>query len=369
MIRGMKTNEKYIETLIEKVMPENSQLHDLILKDSGEQVLKMIEDNIDLSRSKNILYYSTSIKPDDNQNFNDVKAIVDLNPLNKKNDINSHFSAINKLLPDAAIYIGCLESYYNRKTKIYKTFPKVIAYMIWAIDFVFNRVVPKWKPTKGLYHFITNNMFNAVSLAEALGRLVYCGFEVIGYKYIDNLTYFIVLKTNEPRKTGNPSFGPFFKMNRVGKDGKLIGVYKLRTMHPYSEFLQDYVVKMYGYNEVGKPSYDFRVAGWGKVFRKLWLDEVPQFFNVLKGELGLVGVRPLSTFRYNQLPEDIRMERIKYKPGCIPPYVALNMPDSLGNIEAERIYLKDKAKRPYYTNFRYLAMAVYNILTNKIRSA
>ena len=80
----------------------------------------------------------------------------------------------------------------------------------------------------------------------------------------------------------------------------------------------------------------------------------------------IVGVRPLSRVRYNQFPEDLKAERIKYKPGCVPPYVALRLPDDKGNIEAERIYLKEYALRPFMTDIKYFVKAVYNILMNKI---
>jgi lipopolysaccharide/colanic/teichoic acid biosynthesis glycosyltransferase len=159
------------------------------------------------------------------------------------------------------------------------------------------------------------------------------------------------------------------KMPRVGKGGKSIGVYKFRTMHPYAEYVQDYIVKQNGYNAVGKPNDDWRVTKWGKWMRKLWLDEIPQIINVLKREMKIVGVRPISRFRFNEFPEYIQKLRIKVKPGCIPPYVALNMPDDKGNIEAEVIYLKDREKHPYTVDLRYFCMALFNILTNKIRSA
>jgi hypothetical protein len=157
-------------------------------------------------------------------------------------------------------------------------------------------------------------------------------------------------------------------MTRIGKHGKLIKVYKVRTMHPYSEFLQDFIIKRNGYNHLGKPANDFRLTAWGKIFRKLWLDEIPQILNLIKGDLAIVGVRPLSQVRYNQFPEDIKKERIKYKPGCIPPYVSLCMPDAIGNITAERIYLREMRCRPFVTNMKYFLLAVYNIATNKIRS-
>ncbi|MBN1952320.1 MAG: sugar transferase [Bacteroidales bacterium] len=178
------------------------------------------------------------------------------------------------------------------------------------------------------------------------------------------------MKTREPNiVTAAPSYHALIKLDRIGKNGKIVKVFKFRTMYPYSEYLQNFVIQLNGYNEVGKPSNDFRLAGWGKVFRKLWLDEIPQFINVLKGEMKLVGVRPLSKVRFSQLPEKLQRERINFKPGCFPPYVALNMPDDQGNIIAEEIYLKDLQKHPYTTNIRYFIKAVLNILFNRIRSS
>ncbi len=61
--------------------------------------------------------------------------------------------------------------------------------------------------------------------------------------------------------------------------------------------------------------------------------------------------------------------RVKFKPGCIPPYVALNMPDSEGNIEAERIYMQEKLKYGIRTDIKYAFMAIYNVLSGKIKSS
>ena len=82
----------------------------------------------------------------------------------------------------------------------------------------------------------------------------------------------------------------------------------------------------------------------------------------------LVGVRPISKSLFNQYPEDVKNLRIKEKPGCIPPYVALLMPEMSDSIESEIIYLNDKNKNPFKTDIRYFFKAVHNIITNKIRS-
>ncbi len=354
------------KTLIDS---QNKELFTAIFKDAGKDISTFVVENISLEHPKSVFYFPEKGTYEHEVDYSNIRSIVDFRKVNYSRDINKYFISVNKLLPDAGLYIGCFESYQNRKAKIFKKVGKTLGLIIWVFDLVLNRILPKLNLTKDLYKLIRGNKYKVISLAETLGRTVYCGFEVVDFKVVGNSTYFCVIKTSEPKNDKDPSYGPFFKMQRIGKGGKTIGVYKLRTMHPYSEYLQNFVVQLNGYDEVGKPKNDFRVAGWGKVLRKVWLDELPQILNVLKGELGLVGVRPLSQFRYNQLPLDIRKQRIKYKPGCIPPYVALNMPDAIGNIEAERIYIMEMKKNKLVTPVRYFFMAVFNILSRRIQSA
>ena len=63
---------------------------------------------------------------------------------------------------------------------------------------------------------------------------------------------------------------------------KIIKVYKSRTMHPYAEFLQEYVYNTQGLQEGGKFKSDFRVTTIGKIFRAFWIDELPMIINLLK---------------------------------------------------------------------------------------
>lgn len=352
-----------------KSTPELSDLFKTIVQDENIEVAKFISENIPFQNRESILYYPEKGIREQDVDFSKIRFIIDLKMVNYVKDINQHFRSINKLLPDSGILIGCFESYLNRKRKIYKSVGKYLGAFIWFLDLIFNRILPKLSITGKVYKALIGNRYKVISLAETLGRSVHSGFEVITFQYISGKTLFVLMKSSEPKNDKNPSYGPFFKMKRIGKNGKIIGVYKLRTMHPYSEYLQNFVVELNGYDEAGKPKDDFRVAGWGKLFRKIWLDELPQFINVFKGELGIVGVRPLSQFRFNQLPEDVRKERIKYKPGCIPPYVALNMPDAKGNIEAERIYFEDMRKNPFTTPIRYFFKGVFNVLTRRIQSA
>ena len=164
------------------------------------------------------------------------------------------------------------------------------------------------------------------------------------------------------------SYHPIFKMKRIGKNGNHIHIYKFRTMYPYSEYLQDFIIKDNGYADNGKIKDDYRVTSWGKVFRKYWLDESPQLINWLKGDLKLVGVRPLSQSFLNEYPNDIKEKRLRFKPGCIPPYVALKMQSVEDYIESERIYIEHKEKHPYSTDIKFFFKAIFNILSRKIVS-
>jgi lipopolysaccharide/colanic/teichoic acid biosynthesis glycosyltransferase len=141
-------------------------------------------------------------------------------------------------------------------------------------------------------------------------------------------------------------------------------------MHPYSEYLQDFLIRSNGYAESGKPANDFRIPKWGKIIRRFWLDELPQLINLFKGELKLVGVRPVSARYFEDIPREMQKLRLTQKPGCIPPYVALNRSGNVMSVlQSEREYLEEKIERPYSTDIKYFLKAVFNIVIRQKRSA
>ena len=83
-----------------------------------------------------------------------------------------------------------------------------------------------------------------LSRAEALGRLSRAGFRIRQESFIGNLLCIEARKINEPFPVNENVYGPLIALSRVGKDGDMIKVYKLRTMHPYSEFIQNYVYEV-----------------------------------------------------------------------------------------------------------------------------
>jgi lipopolysaccharide/colanic/teichoic acid biosynthesis glycosyltransferase len=341
----------------------------LITEEAGPDVYNYFSEHVKIDDESIVLTATTTPFNIENLDSENLAGIVNLKKVNDMRYINKFFEAVNEKLRDAGMYIGCVETSRQRYRRIESKFPPFIRQIVIMLDFVLNRIFPRISFFKSIYFNITSGVKRTISKAEVLGRLVSCGFEIIEYKEINNLTYFVVMKTGEPAYNQTPSYGPLFKMPRIGKDGKIIHVYKFRTMHPFSEYLQDYVLQLNGYSMIGKPADDFRLTKWGKFMRRLWLDEMPQIINILKGEMSIVGIRPLSRRAFEDYPDDVKKMRVKYKPGCIPPYVALLKQGMAESIEAERTYLLEKEKNPFFTDFKYFGMAVFNIISNRIRSA
>jgi lipopolysaccharide/colanic/teichoic acid biosynthesis glycosyltransferase len=111
-----------------------------------------------------------------------------------------------------------------------------------------------------------------------------------------------------------PSAPVVFVQKRTGKSGKRFNMYKFRTMVPEAEELKSQYIHL---NELQWPDFkiknDPRITRLGRILRKTSLDELPQFFNVLKGDMSLVGPRPTSfgteTYRLWQT------ERLDVQPG------------------------------------------------------
>ena len=112
------------------------------------------------------------------------------------------------------------------------------------------------------------------------------------------------------------SKGPaIFAASRVGEGGKIFRMYKFRTMYTGSENLQNAVTQT---DEQGRKIYkvqdDPRITRVGKWLRKTSLDELPQLFNVLKGEMSWVGPRPEQPFITEEY-EHWQWQRVLVPPG------------------------------------------------------
>jgi lipopolysaccharide/colanic/teichoic acid biosynthesis glycosyltransferase len=296
------------------------------------------------------------------------QLIVLFSSLNKIRHINTFFSYSNYCLDNGG-YIAChCTTAGIRKKKILKQNPIGINCMIYFLDYCWHRVASKLSFTKSLYYGLTKGRARALTRVEVLGRLYRAGFDVI-YEEINHGEFYVAAsKIKEPIRDDKPSSGLLIRMKRIGKDGKTIGVYKFRTMHAYSEYLQPYIYKQEGLCAGGKFAGDYRINTLGKFLRSAWLDELPMLINWVKGDLKLVGVRPLSNHYFSLYSKELQELRVQTKPGLLPPYYA-DMPVTLEEIqESEKCYLESYAKQPLQTDWRYFWKAVRNIVARGKRS-
>lgn len=341
----------------------------LVVNKVGEEAYAFFGKHVDVEADSTFIISTTN-------EFNIInytgplKTIINLSKVNNIRYINKFFEKVNERLQNDQVFICCWETYQARKVRHRLGRIPILKDAWFAMEFVVLRMFPKMWGFKKIYFLLTRGRNRLLSKAEVLGRLVSCGFDIIAHESINGLTYAVVRKVKVPEYNFHVSYGPLFRMKRMGKGGKIIGVYKFRTMHPYAEYLQDYVLKLNGYAESGKPAEDFRLTPWGKFLRRYWLDELPQLINVIKGEMKLVGVRPISQRYFQDIPEDLQQLRLQHKPGCIPPYVALDRKSSVEAVlQAEREYLTEKSKRPYTTDIRFFFKAIFNIIFKRKRSA
>jgi lipopolysaccharide/colanic/teichoic acid biosynthesis glycosyltransferase len=299
-----------------------------------------------------------------------INAVLNLSKVNNIRYINKFFEKTNSKLQNGDTFICCFETINARKERHKLGNIPVIKNLYFGVEFIFLRMFPKIWGLKKIYFLVTRGRNRLLSKAEVMGRLVSCGFKIVADESFNGLKYVVAKKVKTPEYNFNASYGPLFKMNRIGKGGKMIGVYKFRTMHPYAEYLQDYVLNLNGYAQTGKPKNDFRLTPWGRVLRKYWLDELPQLINVVKGDMKLVGVRPISQRYSEDIPKDLQDLRLRQKPGCIPPYVSLNRKSSVEEVlQSEREYLIQKSKNPFTTDTRFFFKAIFNIVFKSKRSA
>ena len=335
----------------------------------GEEVVEYLSEHADLADPGTEVLITAESFNIEVINVDTLYTLINLKRVNDICDPNVFFRQVNRHLPKGGYYIGCVETIKLRKMRILAKFHNVISYPYYFFDFIIKRIFPKFKPTRRVYSILTRGVNRVMSLTETLGRLTACGFEVVEVRDIGFLCFFVCRKTEPTLDQETKNYGIFIKLKRVGKDGRLFNVYKFRTMHPYAEYMQGYV---HGQNNLAdgcKFKDDFRITSWGRVMRKLWIDELPMFINFFRGDMKLVGVRPLSEQYFQLYPEDLQQQRTSCKPGLVPPFYA-DLPVTFDDLlKSERKYLEAYEKSPWLTDFKYFWAAWINIIFKKARSA
>jgi lipopolysaccharide/colanic/teichoic acid biosynthesis glycosyltransferase len=214
----------------------------------------------------------------------------------------------------------------------------------------------------------TQRARRVISRAEMWGRMYYWGFEVLGERKIHEDHWVVTRRFRDPQTGRRPSFFLLARLSKVGLDGKPMHVRKVRSMYPFSEFIQERIYKEHGLSNTGKFKNDFRLTDYGKFVRRYWLDEIPQIFDWMRGEIKLVGMRATSPHFLSLYSQELYDVYVQTKPGLIPPIFDPNTNgfEDIARIELE--YLRAYQDRPVTTDIRYFFRTLHDIFLRGIRS-
>ena len=191
-------------------------MKELIIEKASLQVYEFLNRNVKLDDPATLLVATTSGFNVVSQKGN-YNTIINLSKVNNIRYINKFFNQVNAGLKNEDRFICCFETIIARKEGNKLGNLPVIGNFFFTFEFVFLRVFPKIWGLKKIYFAITKGRDRLLSRAEVLGRLVSCGFEIISYDSFDGLNYVVCKKIKEPDVNPNVSYGPIFKMQRMGK--------------------------------------------------------------------------------------------------------------------------------------------------------
>lgn len=164
--------------------------------------------------------------------------------------------------------------------------------------------------------------------------------------------------------------GPaFFVQSRVGRHGRLFKLYKFRSMKVGADKLEDILTpeELAAYRKEYKLQNDPRVTKLGNFLRKSSLDELPQLWNIIRGDMSLVGPRPLlpSELTGNYTPEE-RQQLMSVRPGLTGYWQAVSRNESsyfTGLRQQQELYYIGRVS--LWMDIKIILMTVKRVITGK----
>ena len=168
------------------------------------------------------------------------------------------------------------------------------------------------------------------------------------------------------RRDGGPAF---FAQSRVGRNGRLFKLYKFRSMKVGADKLEDILTpeELELYRKEYKLQNDPRITKLGNFLRKSSLDELPQLWNIIRGDMSLVGPRPLlpSELTGNYTPEE-RQQLMSMQPGLTGYWQAMSRNESsylTGERQQQELYYVGRVSLKM--DLKIIFMTVKRVVTGK----
>ena len=157
---------------------------------------------------------------------------------------------------------------------------------------------------------------------------------------------------------------PFYSQMRTGRNGKKFKMYKFRSMYKNAEKKREELLKK---NEADGPIFkmenDPRVTKMGRFIRKTSIDELPQLVNILKGDMSIIGPRPLPVYEQDACDE-YQNQRLLVKPG-LSCYTALDKKSEEDFDQWIELDLKYIKERSFKTDIKIIFETVGVVLGKK----
>lgn len=168
------------------------------------------------------------------------------------------------------------------------------------------------------------------------------------------------------RSDGGPAF---YSQSRVGRNGRLFKLYKFRSMKPGADRLEDFLTseELAEYRKEYKLQNDPRVSKLGNFLRRSSVDELPQLWNIIRGDMSLVGPRPLlpSELTSNYTPEE-RQQLMSAQPGLTGYWQAMSRNESsylTGERQRQELYYIGRVS--FCMDIKIILMTVKRVITGK----
>lgn len=238
----------------------------------------------------------------------------------------------------------------------------------YLIGTILKRIPSKLPFFRPLVLLVTAGRNQWISTVEMTGRFYYCGWDTVMTRHFAGTTILCFKRSSREPMNTSPSLYPVIALTRVGFRGRKIRSYKLRSMYPYSEFLQAQVYASNQLSGSGKMLDDPRITSYGRFIRRYWLDELPQVMNWLRNDIKIVGIRAMSAHYFSLYPERYQRKFIATKPGFLSPLFDDSNPGFEAIVETEEAYLDLYARSPVRADLVYLFKTVDAILFKGVRS-
>lgn len=160
----------------------------------------------------------------------------------------------------------------------------------------------------------------------------------------------------------DPHGSPIYVQDRVGRDGKIFRFYKFRSMYKNADQMLDLLMDE---NEMDGPvfkiKHDPRITRVGRFIRKTCIDELPQLFNILKGDMSIVGPRPALPREVEQYT-DYERQRLYVTPGLTCYWQTMPDKNSISFSDWMELDLKYIKERSFLVDWKIIFRTVKVVL-------